>query len=54
MSLTNWNLGETPLRLFEDTPLLKTERCLVTLKRGALALPLLFGGEIRGYAFKVS
>ncbi|MFB0543770.1 MAG: hypothetical protein ACETVR_03215 [Candidatus Bathyarchaeia archaeon] len=54
MSSVRWDLGKTPLRLLVDTTLLDTERCLLTLSRGTLALPLLLDGEIRGYAFKGS
>lgn len=52
MNSARWDLGKTTLMLLGDTTLLKTERCLVTLNRDALALPLLLDGEVRCYAFK--
>jgi hypothetical protein len=47
--LYSYKLGNTPLKISEDTTLLKTERCLITALKDTLALPITFNERVHGY-----
>lgn len=48
MRLRNYKLGSTPLKIIEDTTMLKTDKCVITAHKDMLALPLTFNEKIRG------
>lgn len=44
-------LGKQPSKLSKDLTLLQNEKCLITVRGGTLALPILVEGNPRGYFF---
>ena len=51
MRLQDYKLGDKPLKLLQDTTLLKNERCIVNAFKDTLALPIEFDEETLGYVF---
>lgn len=51
MRLQDYNLGDKPQKLLEDTLLFKNERSIVNASKDTLALPIEFDGETLGYVF---
>ncbi len=51
MRYLNHKLSNEPLKIVEDTTLLKNERCVVDALEGSLALPILIDEKVQGYVF---
>jgi len=51
MKYLNYKLSNEPLKIVEDTTLLKNERCIVDALAGSLALPILIDEKVQGYVF---
>ena len=51
MKYLNYKLSNDPLKIVEDTTLLKNERCVVDALEGSLALPILIDEKVQGYVF---
>ena len=51
MRLTDYKLGDKPLKLLQDTTLFKNERCIVNAFKDTLALPIIIDDETEGYVF---
>ena len=51
MSLSHYKFDSKPLKLLSNLDLLKTERCLVKVENGTLALPILIDDGALGYVF---
>lgn len=51
MILRNYELGDKLLKITCDAMLLKTDRCIITLTKHSLALPIKANRRIQGYVF---
>jgi len=51
MKYLNYKLSNEPLKIVEDTTLLKNARCVVDALEGTLALPILIDEKVQGYVF---
>jgi len=51
MKYLNYKLSNEPLKIVEDTTLLKNARCVVDALEDTLALPILIDEKVQGYVF---